>query len=129
MSTARTDEQLDAARDDLLALAAVIRSGDFWATPSHDACRRCDSREICPSSDGAHAAQQSAPVRASRPGSSAGSASGWAERLAHYPAGGASAVTAASRPVRAISPRKRADGWIVRSRVERSTPIRPNRIP
>ena len=49
MSTTRTDEQLDAARDELLARAAVIRSGDFRATPSHDACGRCDYRAICPS--------------------------------------------------------------------------------
>jgi superfamily I DNA/RNA helicase/RecB family exonuclease len=49
MSTTRTDEQLDAAREELLARAAVIRSGDFRATPSHDACHRCDYRAICPS--------------------------------------------------------------------------------
>ena len=49
MSTTRTDEQLDAARDDLLARAAVIRSGDFDATPSSEACGRCDYRAICPS--------------------------------------------------------------------------------
>jgi RecB family exonuclease len=49
MSTVRTDDQLDAAHDELLARAAVIRSGDFRATPSHDACRRCDYRAICPS--------------------------------------------------------------------------------
>ncbi len=49
MSTTRTDEQLDAAREELLARAAVIRSGDFQATPSRDVCRRCDYRAICPS--------------------------------------------------------------------------------
>jgi putative RecB family exonuclease len=49
MSTTRTDEQLDAARDDLLARAALIRSGDFHATPSSKACGRCDYRAICPS--------------------------------------------------------------------------------
>ncbi len=49
MSTARTDDQLDAAREELLARAAVIRSGDFRATPSRDECRRCDYRAICPS--------------------------------------------------------------------------------
>ncbi len=52
MSTTRTDEQLDAARGDILARAARIRSGDFRATPSHDACRRCDYRAICPSRAG-----------------------------------------------------------------------------
>jgi RecB family exonuclease len=49
MSTARTDDQLDAARDELLARAAVIRSGDFRATPSSRACGWCDYRAICPS--------------------------------------------------------------------------------
>jgi putative RecB family exonuclease len=49
MSTARTDAQLDTARADILARAARIRSGDFRATPSKDACRRCDYRAICPS--------------------------------------------------------------------------------
>ena len=48
-STTRTDAQLDAAREELLARSAVIRSGDFHATPSRDACRRCDYRAICPS--------------------------------------------------------------------------------
>jgi DNA helicase-2/ATP-dependent DNA helicase PcrA len=49
MSTTRTDEQLDAARVELLAQAAQIRSGDFRATPSDDACHWCDYRAICPS--------------------------------------------------------------------------------
>jgi DNA helicase II / ATP-dependent DNA helicase PcrA len=48
-STARTDVQLDAAREDLLARAARIRSGDFAATPSQRACGRCDYRVLCPS--------------------------------------------------------------------------------
>ncbi|MFH0750501.1 MAG: ATP-dependent DNA helicase, partial [Chloroflexota bacterium] len=52
MSTARTDDQLDAARDELLARAAVIRSGDFRATPSSRACGWCDYRAICPSRAG-----------------------------------------------------------------------------
>ena len=39
MSTTRTDEELDAARDDLLARAARIRSGDFAATPSAEGLR------------------------------------------------------------------------------------------
>ena len=34
MTTTRTDEQLDAARADILARTARIRSGDFAATPS-----------------------------------------------------------------------------------------------
>jgi hypothetical protein len=49
MSTTRTDEQLDAARSDLLARAARIRSGDFAATPSSNACQRCDFAAMCPS--------------------------------------------------------------------------------
>ena len=49
MSTTRTDDQLDAARDELLARAAQIRSGDFHATPSPRACGWCDYRAICPS--------------------------------------------------------------------------------
>jgi len=49
MSTTRTDEQLDAARDQLLALAAQVRSGDFRATPSSRACGWCDYSAICPS--------------------------------------------------------------------------------
>jgi len=49
MSTTRTDDQLDAARDELLALAAQVRSGDFHATPSSRTCGWCDYRAICPS--------------------------------------------------------------------------------
>ena len=52
MSTTRTDEQLDAARDDLLSRAARIRSGDFRATPSSKVCGWCDYRAICPSRAG-----------------------------------------------------------------------------
>jgi DNA helicase-2/ATP-dependent DNA helicase PcrA len=49
MSTTRTDDQLDAAREELLALAAQVRSGDFHATPSPRTCGWCDYRAICPS--------------------------------------------------------------------------------
>ncbi len=49
MSTTRTDAQLDAARDDILARTAQIRSGDFAATPSVEACRYCDYARLCPS--------------------------------------------------------------------------------
>jgi DNA helicase-2/ATP-dependent DNA helicase PcrA len=49
LSTTRTDEQLDTARDDVLARAARIRSGDFAATPSVTACSRCDYAPMCPS--------------------------------------------------------------------------------
>jgi len=52
MSTTRTDEQLDVAREELLSRAAQIRSGDFRATPSDDACHWCDYRAICPSRAG-----------------------------------------------------------------------------
>jgi hypothetical protein len=49
MSTIRTDEQLNAARTDILARTGRIRSGDFAATPSSDACRWCDYARLCPS--------------------------------------------------------------------------------
>ncbi len=49
MTTTRSDEQLDAARDDLLERAARIRAGDFAATPSAKACGWCDFRAMCPS--------------------------------------------------------------------------------
>lgn len=49
MSTTRTDADLDAARADILARTARIRSGDFVATPSADTCRRCDYARLCPS--------------------------------------------------------------------------------
>jgi RecB family exonuclease len=47
LSTTRTDEQLDAARADILARTARIRSGDFAATPG-DPCRWCDYAAMCP---------------------------------------------------------------------------------
>ncbi|MBA2719826.1 MAG: UvrD-helicase domain-containing protein [Chloroflexi bacterium] len=47
-STTRTDEQLDAARDDLVARAERIRSGDFAATPGKP-CYFCDYAAMCPS--------------------------------------------------------------------------------
>ena len=49
MSTTRTDTDLDAARADILARTARIRSGDFAATPSAEACRWCDYARLCPS--------------------------------------------------------------------------------
>lgn len=49
MSTTRTDADLDTARADILARTARIRSGDFAATPSADACRWCDYARLCPS--------------------------------------------------------------------------------
>ena len=48
MSTTRTDEELDAARADILARTARIRSGDFAATPSETTCGRCDFARMCP---------------------------------------------------------------------------------
>ena len=48
MSTTRTDEQLDAARDELAAWVARVRSGDFAATPGNDVCRWCDYGPMCP---------------------------------------------------------------------------------
>jgi DNA helicase-2/ATP-dependent DNA helicase PcrA len=52
LSTTRSDEQLDAARDELVARAALIRSGDFRATPAQRQCGWCDYRAICPSRAG-----------------------------------------------------------------------------
>jgi RecB family exonuclease len=49
LSTTRSDEQLDAFRDRLVAIAARIRSGDFAANPEYRRCARCDYRAICPS--------------------------------------------------------------------------------
>ena len=49
MSTTRSDEQLDDARVDILARTARIRSGDFVAIPSAEACRYCDYARVCPS--------------------------------------------------------------------------------
>jgi len=47
MSTARTDEQLDAARRNLVARVEPIRAGDFHANPGRP-CERCDFRTMCP---------------------------------------------------------------------------------
>ena len=47
LSTTRTDEQLDAARADVLARVARMRAGEFAATPG-DVCRWCDFRAMCP---------------------------------------------------------------------------------
>jgi DNA helicase-2/ATP-dependent DNA helicase PcrA len=49
MSTTRTDANLDAARADILARTARIRSGDFAAAPSVATCRWCDYARLCPS--------------------------------------------------------------------------------
>ncbi len=49
MSATRSDAELDAARADIVARAARIRSGDFAATPSKATCERCDYAAICPS--------------------------------------------------------------------------------
>ena len=49
MSSTRSDEELDAARADILGRAARIRSGDFAATPARSTCERCDYAAICPS--------------------------------------------------------------------------------
>ena len=47
LSTARTDEQLDAARADVLAKVAQMRTGAFAATPG-EPCRYCDYAAMCP---------------------------------------------------------------------------------
>ena len=48
LSTTRTDEQLDAARTDILARISQMRAGEFAATPSTWACQYCDYRAMCP---------------------------------------------------------------------------------
>jgi putative RecB family exonuclease len=48
MSTVRTDEQLDAVRDDILARVGRVRAGEFTATPSAKVCGYCDFRAMCP---------------------------------------------------------------------------------
>ena len=47
MSTTRTDEQLDAARTEILDRVSRIRAGEFTATPGK-ACQWCDYRALCP---------------------------------------------------------------------------------
>jgi DNA helicase-2/ATP-dependent DNA helicase PcrA len=47
MSTLRTDEQLDAAREELLARVVPIRAGEFTANPGRP-CEWCDYRAMCP---------------------------------------------------------------------------------
>ena len=49
LSTTRTDDQLDAARADILVRTNRIRGGDFAATPSAEACSRCSFGRLCPS--------------------------------------------------------------------------------
>jgi len=47
LSTTRSDEQLDAARDEILARVRLMRDGEFPARPG-DACRYCDYAKMCP---------------------------------------------------------------------------------
>jgi RecB family exonuclease len=47
MSTTRTDEQLDAARVEILDRVSRIRAGEFTATPGR-ACQWCPYRALCP---------------------------------------------------------------------------------
>jgi len=53
LSTTRTQEQLDDFRNEVIAKARRVRSGDFTATPDMWRCGRCDYRLICPSRYGA----------------------------------------------------------------------------
>ena len=48
LSTTRTNEQLEAVRDDILARVARIRAGEFTALPSARVCGWCDYRAMCP---------------------------------------------------------------------------------
>lgn len=47
LSTTRSDEQLDTARDDIAMRVSRMRAGDFAANPG-DACRWCAYRSVCP---------------------------------------------------------------------------------
>ncbi len=47
LSTTRTDEQLDAARDEILARVARMRAGEFPAMPGKP-CQWCDYAAMCP---------------------------------------------------------------------------------
>ncbi|HEY4751917.1 MAG TPA: PD-(D/E)XK nuclease family protein, partial [Candidatus Limnocylindrales bacterium] len=47
MSTMRSDTELDAAREQLIARVRPIREGNFQATPG-SACRWCDYKALCP---------------------------------------------------------------------------------
>jgi DNA helicase II / ATP-dependent DNA helicase PcrA len=53
LSTTRTPEQLAEFRQEVIAKARRIRSGDFTATPDMWRCGRCEYRLICPSRYGA----------------------------------------------------------------------------
>ncbi len=48
LSTTRKDEQLDTARDEILARVARMRSGEFPAMPGKP-CQWCDYARMCPS--------------------------------------------------------------------------------
>ena len=58
LSTTRTPEQLADFRQDVIAKARRIRSGDFTATPDQWRCGRCEYRLICPSRYGTERAGQ-----------------------------------------------------------------------
>ena len=47
MSASRSDAELDAARDEILARVRPIRAGEFTATPGWP-CQYCDYRAMCP---------------------------------------------------------------------------------
>ena len=49
MSTTRTDDELDAAREQLVEWVRKARAGAFLATPSASTCWRCDYGPVCPS--------------------------------------------------------------------------------
>jgi RecB family exonuclease len=49
LTTTRSDAQLDAFAQEVLALARRIRGGDFAARPEQWRCRWCDFQRLCPS--------------------------------------------------------------------------------
>ena len=72
MSTTRTDADLDAARADILVRTGRIRSGDFVAKPSGDACRWCDFARTLP---------EPPPFVVAQLGTTHGSLLGWRDSL------------------------------------------------
>ena len=48
MTTRRTPAQLDEMRASITETVARMRAGDFAATPSEQACGRCDYAQLCP---------------------------------------------------------------------------------
>ena len=48
MSTVRSDEELDTARELIIGIVGRIRAGEFTASPGFKPCGYCDYRAMCP---------------------------------------------------------------------------------